>query len=60
MINVVQTQLFKSLKPELAKLDDVIGVRLILLEYGADNGGDTQHAEHAHGKAHGAEQLVQP
>ncbi|MNR51113.1 hypothetical protein D3C85_1707420 [compost metagenome] len=58
MVHVVQAQLLKGDKPELAELEGVVGVGLVLLEHGADDRGDGQNGQQADGEAHRTEQLV--
>ena len=57
MIDIVQPQLFIGLEPERAELDDVVVVRLGLLQHRPDNGGDGKNGQQADGKTHRAQQL---
>lgn len=58
MIHIEQAQHFKQLKPELAKLDDVVLVGLVLLKNSTYDRGHAEQGQQAHGKAHRTHEFV--
>gem|GEM_PF-5728800 len=56
-IDVVQAELVEDLEPERPELVHVIGHRLVLLEHGANDGGDGDDGEQADREAHRGDQL---
>jgi len=58
MINIIQTQHIKELKPKLSELNNVIVIRFVLLQHRTHNRSNAQHGQQAHRKAHRAEQVI--
>ena len=54
-IDVIQSQKTKNLRPKRSEFDQIIRLRLVLLQHRTDNRCNTQQTEQSDCKAHGAE-----